>query len=260
MSAVKVFPLLAGWLVLTAGCAAPQRLDPATGAPLPVATAPSMSAGARSGPVRLSDEREAPAETQSDAALHTDLIRNMVEQGKYYAAVAHIEAQRRQAGDSAQLRWLEADARRRLGQHAQASVLLQSLVKTPFGAQAEHGLGLIAATQGEAARAHGHFERAVNLAPTVAEFRNDLGVSHLQAGRYAPALVELATATELDPTHLRAQNNLIVLLLASGDTRRASEVATALGLGSSAFARLQAEAHTLRGRQVSPAPPRRNLP
>lgn len=260
MSAARVVPVLAVWVSLAVGCAAPQRLDPVTGAPLPAAAPEATPGGARSGPVRLIEERVATADTQSDAALHTDLIRNMVEQGKYYAAVAHIEAQRRQAGDSAQLRWLEADARRRLGQHAQAAVLLQSLVKSPFGAQAEHGLGLIAAAQGQAARAHGHFERAVSLAPTVAEFRNDLGVSHLQAGRYAPALVELATATELDPTHLRAQNNLIVLLLASGDTRRASDVATALGLGSSAFARLQAEAHTLRGRQVSPAPPRRNLP
>lgn len=236
--------------LLVAGCAAPQRLDSATGAPRPAET--SGGSSLRSGPVRLSAEPSV-ADDSGDAALHTDLIRNMVEQGKYYAAVAHIEAQRRQTGDTAQLRWLEGDARRRLQQYPEAVRLLQSLARTPYAARAEHGLGLIAAARGQPDEARARFEQAVQLAPTVAEFRNDLGVSHLQAGRYAPALVELATATELAPGDTRARNNLIILLLASGDARRAREVADAVGLNPEAFARLQREAQTLRGRVASSA-------
>jgi Flp pilus assembly protein TadD len=243
-------------VLLLAGCASPQRLDSATGALRP---AESGSAGLRSGPVRLGAD-PAPSDDSGDAALHTDLIRNMVEQGKYYAAVAHIEAQRRQTGDTPQLRWLEGDARRRLQQFPEARRLLQSLARSPYAARGEHGLGLIAAAQGQPEEARAHFERAVQLGPTVAEFRNDLGVSHLQAGRYADALVELATATELAPTDTRARNNLIILLLASGDARRAGEVADAVGLSPEAFARLQREAQTLRGRLASTASTRSALP
>jgi Flp pilus assembly protein TadD len=249
-------------LLLLAGCATPQRLDPATGAAR-LAGGERPAAELRSGPVRLSVGADAGGERAddgADAALHTDLIRNMIEQGKYYAAVAHIEAQRRQTGDTAQLRWLEGDARRRLQQYPEAARLLQTLARTPYAARAEHGLGLIAAARRQPAEAVRHFERAVALAPTVAEFRNDLGVSYLRAGQYESALVELATATELAPGDPRSRNNLIVLLLASGDGRRAREVADALGLGPDAFARLQAEAQTLAGRRSTSPPSRSTSP
>lgn len=213
--------------------------------------------GARVGPVRVGEtapDRNATslypqgdANAADDRELHGELIRGMIDQGQYYAAVAHVEAQRVRQGDSVALRWLEADARRRLGELAEAERLLDSLRRGPYAAQAEHGLGLIAAQRGQPAAALDHLQRAVSLAPTDAGMRNDLGYAYLQQRRFEAALTQLATASELAPNDARVRNNLVLLLLASGDARRALEVAETSGLDTDGFVRLQQQAQTLRG-------------
>lgn len=77
---------------------------------------------------------------QKREGIHTDLIRGMLAQDQYYAAIAHIQAQGREAGVTPELRLLEAEARRKLGQNAQAKALYVELLKSPFVAEAYHGL------------------------------------------------------------------------------------------------------------------------
>lgn len=55
-------------------------------------------------------------------------------------------------------------------------------------------------------------------------------------------MTQLATAAELAPNEPRIRNNLILLLLASGDARRALEMAESSGVDDAGFARLQQRA------------------
>ncbi|ULQ45355.1 tetratricopeptide repeat protein [Flagellatimonas centrodinii] len=244
MSPAKRLSSLLAILVLS-GCSLPQRLGP------PVAPTPTPEIrpvdGVRAGPVRLGrDSRD--GERSEDQAIHSELIRGMLEQGQYYAAVAHVEAQRLQGGDTAELRWLEAEARRRLGQLDQARTGFESLLRSAYGARAEHGLGLIAAAEGRSERARGHLRNAVLRAPTVAEFRNDLGFAEMQQGQFEAALTQLATGVELAPEDTRIRSNLVLLLLTTGDRSRARDMATSMAMPEPVFTRLQTQADTLRRR------------
>lgn len=260
-------PLLA---LSTSACSGPQRLEQGIDGVAIGRSSPSAMAmearveGVRSGPIRVA---AAPANEvaadQGDVALHTDLIRTMIAQGQFYAAVAHIEAQQAQGGTSAELRWLEADARRRLGQYPQATTLLRSLLRGPYAAQAEHGLGLIATAQQRPQDAILAFENAVRRAPTQADYRNDLGYAHLQTGRFDEALMHLATASELAPADARIRSNLVLLLLTTGDETRARAVADTSGIDGPTYTRLQLQAQALRLRasgQAAASPPRRFQP
>ena len=182
------------------------------------------------------------AATASDSELHNELIRGMIAQDQFYAAVAHIQAQRVSSGDSTELRWLEGDARRRLGELSEAERLFNTLGDSAYAAHAQHGLGLIAARRRQEERALTHLTSAVALHPTAAEFRNDLGYAYLRAGQFDAALRQLATAAELAPDDPRIRNNLILLLLASGDTQRARAMADNSDVDAAGFARLQTQA------------------
>jgi tetratricopeptide (TPR) repeat protein len=238
-------PLFAALLALAlSACSLPQRLGP------PVASGADRVGqveGARAGPVRIT-KSDAAAARDEDRALHLELIHGMLEQRQYYAAVAHVEAQRLQGGETPELGWLEAEARRRLGQHEAAEAGFKRLLKTAYGARAEHGLGLIAAADGDVRRARAHFAEAVRRAPTVAEFRNDLGFAELQMGRFDDALAAFATGAELAPDDIRIRSNLVLLLLTTGDFDRARSMAQDVAMPDATFDRLRQQAETLRRR------------
>lgn len=207
----------------------------------------------RAGVMKFNDEAARPSPrrsaapagqtaTASDSELHNELIRGMIAQDQFYAAVAHIQAQRVSSGDSTELRWLEGDARRRLGELNQAERLFNTLGGTAYAAHAQHGLGLIAASRRQDELALRHLASAVALHPTAAEYRNDLGYAYLRAGQFDAALLQLATAAELTPDDPRIRNNLILLLLASGDTQRARAMADNSDVDAAGFARLQTQA------------------
>ena len=177
-------------------------------------------------------------------AVHTDLIRNMLAQGQYYAALAHIEDQKRVSGDTRELRSLEADARRKLGQIPDALRLYNGLLNTEFDGEAHHGLGLIAFKTDHAGAVQ-HLRKAVQRRPTDAQFRNDLGYALMESGGYKEAMSQLATAVELDSSNTTARNNLVVLLVLSGDESRAKQVVQDSGISEETFAGLRRRAQSL---------------
>src|SRR3546814_6584484 len=67
----------------------------------------------------------------------------MLNQQQYYAALAHIQQQQRVSGNNDQLRYLEAEAHRQLGQASQAEALYRGLLNGKLAADAYHGLGLL---------------------------------------------------------------------------------------------------------------------
>jgi Flp pilus assembly protein TadD len=197
----------------------------------------------------------------SEPALYLDAVRALIAKGQHHAAIAHIEQDRRQHGDTAALRLLEADARRHLGQNKSSEALYQGVLREDFGgplaAQARHGLGLLYAPVNLDAAAK-ELREAVKLAPTNADYRNDLGYALLQRRRFSDAHAQLATANELAPSHIAARNNLLILYFAQGNEAAAQRLAAAAQVDAPLLARLKAQAQSLRTpppapRAVTPA-------
>lgn len=221
-------PLAALVLIASAsGCALPHRLD-----------APSDFASPSRG------RSEAERESEAGREVYGELIRRMLAQRQYYAALAHVQEQRRSSGPTDELTLLEADARRSLGEDAAAERLYRDLLRSDFAGPAYHGLGLLYARR-DLEQSVQLLRQAVQRRPTDVTARNDLGYALMMSGRYREALPELATAIELDPRSDKARNNLIVLLLASGDEARARHVASEARLGKDALAGLRRQAQSL---------------
>ncbi|MDT0496767.1 tetratricopeptide repeat protein [Algiphilus sp. W345] len=210
------------------GCAAPQR----------------MSGTDTS--VRI----DQPSTEDEVAGVHTDLVRTMLARKQYYAALAHIEDLRNRNGDSDELSMLEAEGLRELGRNAEATVIYRRLLRSRYSAEANHGLGLIY-VRGNPSAGIDYLGTAVRQRPTDIEMRNDYGYALMQAGRYEAALTELATAMELAPGNSRARNNLLILLMLSGDEAGVQRVAASGGLDNAALAVLRRQAASLRSRTVA---------
>jgi len=164
------------------------------------------------GPPPVSAESQAPHIKDED--IHADLIRQMLNNGQYYAALAHIQDQQR-SGGSDELTLLEADARSHLGQLVQADALYRQLLDSRYAAQAYHGLGRLYVGS-DLTVAIRNLAKAVERAPTEVDFRNDLGYALMEAGRYTEANLQLSTAAELAPNQLTSRNNLIILMILEG--------------------------------------------
>lgn len=182
---------------------------------------------------------------QNDRQVHRDLIRRMLDQGQYYAALAHIEAQTRSGGaGDAQLRLLEAEARRKLGQTAAAQQIYQQLINGPYSGEAHHGIGLLL-VETNLPQALGYLRRAVQLQPTNVQMRNDLGYGFMLGRRYPEALTELATAVELDPRSSKSRNNLIILMMLMRDEASVQRIARESGVDANTLAGLRKQAQSM---------------
>lgn len=197
---------------------------------------------------------------ESQRQVHLDLIRRMLDQQQYYAALAHIQAQAGETGGSDELRLLEAEARRKLDQREVAKGLYRDLLKTRYVAEAYHGLGL-SNVKTDLPTAVWQLQQAVQRSPANAEMRNDLGFALMLGGRYAEALPELATAVELEAGSGsdRARNNLLLLMLVRGDEASVQRLAQQSGVSRETLAGLRLRAANLR-RPPEPQKPTPSLP
>src|SRR5262249_34564552 len=127
-----------------------------------------------------------------------------------------------------------------------------ALRDTPLRADAERGLGLLAAARGDVGGAVAALARARDARPTDARIRNDLGYALLLAGQSADAEAELLTAVELGEAK-RASRNLVLLLFLREEEAAARALAERSGLSSDLVARIRARADALR-RDPSHAP------
>ena len=211
----------AGLLVasLLSACAAPRLVDRSG---LPPMSAGSLDSGQVGG-------------------VHTDLIRKMLLQQQYYAALAHIDEQRNRVGNRPELESLRAEALAALGDREAAESAYQALLRGRYAADAHHGLGLLYVDL-EPYTALRHLRRAVTMRPTSARFRNDLGYALMRQGRLGEAQRELATAVELEPGNRRWANNMILLLLVQGQAEAAARMARQAGVSRDILGQLRDQA------------------
>lgn len=152
-------------------------------------------------------------------ALARGMVESRVRSGQIHAAYAEIMALPPQVAEVAILR---ADILRRL-QRPEARAWFRALQKTCMGGLAEHGLGLLEADTGDYARAREHLLRAVQLTPTDARVRNDLGYVFLMLGQDVQAAFELRVASELAPEIRLPVLNLLLLALLRADSEALAE-------------------------------------
>lgn len=211
--------------------------------------------GACTTPLRIEraiENGEVPSANDGRSAqqVHVDLVRGMLAQKQYYAALAHVqELQRKRIGGD-QLRVLEAQARSKIGQTREAESIYQTLLGGRYAGEAYQGLGLLYADS-DADKAAAYLRQAVLRLPTNIEMRNDLGYALMMAGRYSEARPELATAVELDPQGTRSGHNLIILLILMRDEAGVRRIAAQSGVKPETLASLRKQAQTLAAKTKS---------
>jgi tetratricopeptide (TPR) repeat protein len=105
----------------------------------------------------------------------------------------------------------------------QASAEFRAELKvSPEDSASEFQLGQIAETQGNAADAKLHFERAVSLSPTFVQALIALGKIHLQNKQYAEAISVLTRATQVQPANESAHYALLTTYRNNGQMDRAN--------------------------------------
>lgn len=196
------------------------------------------------------DYKPEPVDPQKVQQIRSDVIRGLLDKGQFYAALAHIEEQKQSISDSSELTWLEAETRRHLMQTAQADALYRRLLGGSLEGRAYHGLGLMYAKT-DLDGAIRNLRNAAMRLPTDVEIRNDLGYALMEAGRYTEALPELSTAAELAPSQLKSRNNLIVLMLLTGNQIGADRLAQQSGTTPDTLKALREQAQGIRQKQAA---------
>lgn len=158
---------------------------------------------------------------EESAASYAAMIGQMQREGLWFASLAHIDALDVQWKPSDQSRLLRADALRHTGQKLQSAALYKQLLGGPYAARALHGMGLLAAADGQFDEAVAHMEIARKRAPTDALLLNDLGYALMHTQRGADAGLPLKQAAQLQPQNPRIQSNLALYLVVFGEAREA---------------------------------------
>lgn len=180
-------------------------------------------------------------DTEKMRAVHSDLIEQMIEQGNYHAALAHIEELKRGDARVDRISLLHARVLFRMSRAQEAHAEYARLMGTAFDAEAMHGIGLIY-TVTNPPMALDYLGKAARGGPTQAGIRNDYGYALLRQGDFDKAQVELTTAHELAPQDPRYRNNAILASLLAADTGTARELADKARMSDAAFERLRKQA------------------
>ena len=205
---------------------------------------------------RVVDEGVRTDTPESRREIHAELIRGMIDSGQYYAAIAHVQAQVQQGGTTPQLQLFEAEARRRLGQTTEAQAIYRELLKSrEYQAEAYYGLGLISAKT-DLKTGVWQLQQAVQRRPADPDMRNDLGYALMLSRRYPEAMNELSTAVELEAgrTDSKARNNLVLLMLVTGDEPSVQRVVRETGMSPETLSGLRQRARSLTAPVTTPKP------
>lgn len=192
-----------------------------------------------------------PATPSGDTAVRLDMVRQLMDDGRMHAALAHLDEL---DSDTVQAKYLRAEILRQSDRSEAAKSLYQQLTESCMAGQGHHGLGLIAGRNGQLAESEMQLARAAELLPVNGRIRNDYGYVLLMNGQFAAARHEFLTAIELDNTSQLAETNMVILLYLQGEQEKARSFASKLNMDRQTLADLQAQARVL-AKQIPAAQP-----
>ncbi|MDX9736582.1 MAG: hypothetical protein RBT53_00390 [Azonexus sp.] len=161
---------------------------------------------------------------ESNPDFYLELIAGMQQKRLFYASLAHLDVfEQRWPGDRRAL-LLRADALRSTGDFERARQHYRRLLDKGALPGAWHGLGLIAAAEGDLPAAATALGQAVALAPIDVRILNDLGYLQLLLGERDAARLSLHKAAELAPENRQAGANLALWYLLAGHAGRAEQI------------------------------------
>ena len=172
-----------------------------------------------------------------------EVIRQLMDSGKLYAALANLDAI---AVHSPQETYLRAEILRQTGRSDAAIPLYNQLTKGCAAGYAYHGLGLISGKGGKITEALDYLSKARKELPTNIDVRNDLGYAMFLSGQYEPARHEFLTAMELDEGNQFSASNLVLLLLVTNQYQKAQSLAVHTKISGETFKDLVVKATEMR--------------
>lgn len=175
--------------------------------------------------------RDCGAELREGQDLHLSLIEEMLEQGLFHAALAHLDALEPKARDAPRAQYLRAEALRRSGDMSAARPVYAALLTTCLGGLGHFGLGRIAASQCELDQAQLDLEQARERRPVDARIANDLGMVYFARGDLTAAQQSFQTAVELARGQGPATRNLLHVLVRREHWSDAERMARQYGVG-----------------------------
>ena len=184
-------------------------------------TADSQARAAQQADADRADDAS-PALAQETERGYLQVVGEMQRKSLWYASLAHLDALEQRWGASDTSRLLRADALRQIGQFQDSERLYRTLQGSSQAARAAHGLGLLAAAQGQYSDAVVQLEAARKLAPTDALLLNDLGYALLHTAQARDARLPLMQAVQLQPAQRRILSNVAVYLLLFGQDQEAA--------------------------------------
>lgn len=135
----------------------------------------------------------------SSRMLHLELIGRMIEEGKPYAALAHLDAFEKAAGQHAQMHLLRGNALLDIGDAAAARTSFERLLGGPLAGFGHDGLGRVASAAGDVHAACAAFAAAVAEMPANPHFLSALGQSQIKCGTPEQGSFAIRKALELAP-------------------------------------------------------------
>lgn len=161
---------------------------------------------------------------ESNPDFYLELIAGMQQKRLFYASLAHLDVfEQRWPGDRRAL-LLRADALRSTGDFERARQHYRRLLDKGALPGAWHGLGLIAAAEGDLPAAATALGQAVALAPIDVRILDNLGYLQLLLGERDAARLSLHKAAELAPENRQAGANLALWYLLAGHAGRAEQI------------------------------------
>lgn len=209
---------LKGWrLVLCAcvlaGCQAKPPIRPVSAVPQSV-----VDVASRTWSVTVDRGEETPqlacrARLTEEQSIKQSVVETLMREGDWYAALAQSEGLPAQVTTVA---LLKADILRTLSPE-RAKPLYEAVLSRCKDVRAEHGLALIAASEGRLGDALQGLKRVTRAFPAEPRYRNDLGVIYLQLQQDDDAAFELRTAHELAKADPQPVFNLMLRALVRND-------------------------------------------
>ena len=161
---------------------------------------------------------------ENNPDFYLELIAGMQQKRLFYASLAHLDVfEQRWPGDRRAL-LLRADALRSTGDFERARQHYRHLLDKGALPGAWHGLGLIAAAEGDLPAAATALGQAAALAPIDVRILNDLGYLQLLLGEQDAARLSLHKAAELAPENRQVGANLALWYLLAGHAGRAEQI------------------------------------